>query len=143
MWRNVLGVVVGAIVWMAGFMMLAILLANLWPAYAIHGREYFRAGAFTFTPPMATFNLLFWALAEVAAGWVAMKIAQHRGAVWVLAGALGLYLAAMHLVINWPRFPWWYNLGVAIPAVFAVLLGGRLAARSAAPAWRTRNSKPS
>jgi len=40
---------------------------------------------------------------------------------------LGIYLAALHLVLYWPRFPWWYNLGVVIPVIPAVLLGGRLA----------------
>jgi putative Ca2+/H+ antiporter (TMEM165/GDT1 family) len=76
---------------------------------------------------MACFNLLFWVLAEIGAGWVAMKIAKRSGAVWVLAGVLGIYLAAMHLVLYWPRFPWWYNLGVVIPAIPAVLLGSKLA----------------
>jgi hypothetical protein len=90
---------------------------------------FLNEGVFTFTPPMACFNLLFWVLAEIAAGWVAMKVARRSGAVWVLAGVLGVYLAAMHLVFYWPRFPWWYNLGVVIPAIPAVLLGARLARR--------------
>ena len=42
------------------------------------------------------------------------------------AGVLGIYLAALHLILYWPRFPWWYNLGVVIPAVPAVLFGGTL-----------------
>jgi hypothetical protein len=52
-----------------------------------------------------------------------------------LAGLLGIYLAALHLILYWPRFPWWYNLGVVILAVPAVLLGGKLAksVRAAAP----------
>jgi hypothetical protein len=125
--RSVLGVVVGAIVWMTGFYALALLLAALWAEYALHGRAFFREGVFTFTPSMACFNLLFWVLAEIGAGWVAMKIAERRGAVWVLAGLLGAYLACMHIVLYWPRFPWWYNLGVVIPSVPAVLLGARLA----------------
>ena len=61
--RGILGVVVGAVVWMVGFLALAMVLAQRWPDYAIHG----------------------------------------------------------------PRFPWWYNLGVVIPAVPAVYLGGKLA----------------
>ena len=64
---------------------------------------------------------------EIGAGWVAAKISMRRGAVWALAGLLGVYLAAVHLVLYWPRFPWWYNLGVVIPAVPAVLLGAKLA----------------
>jgi hypothetical protein len=125
--RSVFGVVVGAVLWMLGFWILAIGLAQLWPDYAIHGRQWISERVFTFTPPMASCNLVLWVLAEIGAGWVAGKIAKRRGAVWVLAGLLGIYLAAVHLVLYWPRFPWWYNLGVVIPAVPAVLLGAKLA----------------
>jgi len=68
-----------------------------------------------------------WLLAEIGAGWVAGRIARRGGAVWVLAGLLGVYLAVVHFALYWSRFPWWYNLGVVIPAVPAVLLGGKLA----------------
>jgi hypothetical protein len=127
--RNVLGVVVGAVVWMMGFFVLALILAQLWPDYGIHGREWTRQGVFTFTPLMACCNLVFWVLAEVGAGWTAAKIAKRRQAVWVLAALVGIYLACLHIVFKWPLFPWWYNLGVVIPAVPSVLLGGRLASR--------------
>ena len=40
--RGVLGVVVGAVVWMVGFLALATVLAQLWPDYAIHGRQWTR-----------------------------------------------------------------------------------------------------
>jgi hypothetical protein len=125
--RGVLGVVVGVVVWMVGFFVLALALAQLWPDYAIHGRQWTRQGVFTFTPLMACCNLVFWVLAEIGAGWAAGKIAKRREAVWVLAGLVGIYLAGLHLVLYWVRFPWWYNLGVVIPAVPAVLLGGKLA----------------
>ena len=125
--RSVLGVVVGAVVWMVGFFVLALVLAQLWPDYAIHGRQWTRQGVFTFTPLMACWNLVFWVLAEIGAGWAAGKIAKRREAVWVLAGLVGIYLAGLHLVLYWTRFPWCYNLGVVIPAVPAVLLGGKLA----------------
>jgi O-antigen ligase len=125
--RSVLGVVVGVVLWAVGFYVLALLLAQLWPDYAIHGREWTRQGVYTFTPAMACCNLVFWVLAEILAGWVAGKIAKRRASVWVLAGLLGIYFAVLHFVILWTRFPWWYNLGVVIPAVPAVLLGGTLA----------------
>jgi hypothetical protein len=125
--RSVLSVVVGVVLWMVGFYALATGLARLWPDYAVPGRRWVREGVFTFTPPMACCNLVLWALAAIAAGWVAAKISKRDAAVWTLAGLLGIYLAAVHLVFYWPRFPWWYNLGVVIPAVPAVLLGAHLA----------------
>ena len=125
--RSILGVVVGAVVWAVGFYVLAIALAQLWPDYAVHGRQWTREGVFTFTAAQASSNLAFWVLAEIGAGWTAAKMSQRRGAVWVLAGLLGIYLATIHLVLYWPRFPWWYNMGVVIPAVPAVLIGARLA----------------
>jgi hypothetical protein len=127
MMRSVLGVVVGAVMWVMGFFALASGLAQLWPDYAIHGRQWVRDGVFTFTPSMAFCNVALWVLAEIAAGWVAAKISKRRGAVWVLAGLLGIYLATLHFVLYWFRFPWWYNVGVVITAVPAVLLGARLA----------------
>jgi hypothetical protein len=125
--RSVLGVVVGIVVWMVGFWILASLLAQLWPDYAVHGRQWIREGVFTFTPPMACCNLVLWVLAAIGAGWVAARIARRREAVWVLAGLLGIYLAVLHLVLYWLRFPWWYNLGVVVPVVPAVLWGAKLA----------------
>lgn len=132
--RSVLAVVIGALVWTVGFYALATVLAQLWPDYAIHGRQWMREGAFTFTASMACCNLLFWVLAEAGAGWTAARISQRPEAVWVLAGLVGIYLAAVHLVLAWPHFPWWYNLGVVVPAVPAVLWGARLANPSGAPA---------
>jgi len=129
--RSALGVVSGAVVWMVAFYALATILAQLWPDYAVHARQWLREGAFTFTAAMACCNLALWVLAELGAGWVAAKVRKGRGAVWVLAGLVGIYLAAVHLVLYWPHFPWWYNLGVVIPAVPAVLLGAGLANRSA------------
>jgi len=131
--RNVLAVVVGACVWMVAFYALATGLAQLWPDYALHARQWVRDGAFTFTAAMACCNLALWVLAEIAAGWVAAKIGTARRAAWVLAVVVGLYLAAVHLLLYWPHFPWWYNLGVVIPAVPAVLLGERLAVRAKHP----------
>ena len=47
----------------------------------------------------------------------------------MLASMLGVLLAYIHLVRAWSILPWWYNLGVAIPASVAVLIGGRLGGR--------------
>jgi hypothetical protein len=116
----------GAFVWMAGFLVLATVLAHLWPDYALHARQWTSEKVFTFTPPMACCNLVLWVLAEIAAGLVAGKVAKRHQAVWVLAGLLGIYLAVLHFILYWASFPWWYNLGVVIPAVPAVLAGAKL-----------------
>ena len=125
--RGILGVVMGAVVWMVGFFVLALVLAQLWPDYAIHGRQWTREGVFSFTPLMACCNLVLWVLGEIGAGWTAGKIAKRREAVWALALIIGIYFVGLHIFLYWSRFPWWYNLGVVIPAVPAVLLGGKLA----------------
>jgi hypothetical protein len=133
--RDVLSVVVGAVVWMVVFFALASGLARVWPDFALHARQWTHENVFTFTSAMACCNLMLWLIADLVGGWLAGKIARRREAVWVLAGLIGLYLAALHLVLYWSHFPWWYNLGVVIPAVPAVLFGGRLARRaSLAPA---------
>jgi hypothetical protein len=36
--------------------------------------------------------------------------------------------------MSWALFPWWYNLGVVIPALPAVLLGASLASPARANA---------
>ena len=75
--RSVLGVVAGVVVWMVGFFVLALVLAQLWPDYAVHGREWTRQNVFTFTSLMACCNLVFWVLAETGAGLAAGKIAKR------------------------------------------------------------------
>ena len=137
--RSVLAVVIGVVLWTVVFYVLATGLAQLWPDYAIHGRQWVREGAFTFTPLMALCNLVLWVLAEIGAGWVTAKISKRRGVVWMLAGLLGIYLALVHLILYWPRFPWWYNLGVVIPVVPAVLCGAKLAKSSGATAKQSHS----
>ncbi len=128
--RGVLGVVAGWIVWLVGFLALAVLLAQVWPEYRVHGRAWMNDHVFDFPTDMATYNVIFWVLAEIAAGWVAMAIARRREAVWVLAAIVLGYLGYEHLYAEWANIPAWYNLAVVITAVPAVLLGARLASRS-------------
>ena len=123
--RGALGLVVGVILWMAVFYALAVGLALAWPDYALNGRNWTRQGVFTFTPLMACCNLAFWMIADIAAGWVTGRVTKRREMIWTLAILLGIYLAVLH-VAYWSRFPWWYNLGVIVPTVPAVILGGRI-----------------
>jgi hypothetical protein len=125
----VIGVVAGAAVWMLAFFAEVAVLAAAWPAFREPGRIWQTEFVFTFTTPMASMLLLCWLLAAIAAGWTAAKIGRQGWAVWVLAGLVGIYLFAMHIVLYWATFPWWYNLGVVVPAVPAILVGARLANR--------------
>jgi hypothetical protein len=125
--KNISGVVAALLLWMAAFVLLGVISAQLWPDYGEHGRIWFAEGRFTFTPVMAVCNLIIWFIAAFAAGWLVQNITRRRGAVLVLAGIIGLTMALNHLVLEWSRFPWWYNLGVVIPSVPAVLLGAMLA----------------
>jgi hypothetical protein len=126
--RAILGVVAGALVWIFGFLVLAQILVLLWPAYAVPARTWTRTGTYTFTALMSVINACFWILVEIATGWVAAVIARRSRAVWVLAALVMVYLCFLHLFFAWQRFPWWYNLVVAISSGPAILLGGRLGA---------------
>ena len=129
--RAVLGVVAGWIVWFLAFLGLAIGLAAVWPEYRVHGQAWMNDHIFDFPTNMAVFNVIFWILAEIAAGWVAMAVARRREAVWVLAAIVVGYLGYEHLYAEWANIPAWYNLAVVIAAIPAVLLGGKLVGRSA------------
>jgi hypothetical protein len=133
MLRAIVGFVVGVVLWMTAFFALTFAIALAWPAYAAHGQTWFESGVFTFEPPMAVLNVVCWALAEVLAGWAAAAVGRRREVAWALAAVLALYLGAEHLYLEWPNFPWWYNVGVAVLAAPAVLLGGKLASGSARP----------
>ena len=125
--RSVLGVIVGAAVWMYGFLCITIGVALFWPDYAAHGRVWFQQHVYEFTNAMSVVNGSAWIVAEAGAGALAVLIAARREAGWVLAAIIGIYLAYLHLYVEWSNLPKVYNVAVAIPAVPAVLLGAWLA----------------
>jgi hypothetical protein len=127
--RAALGFVIGAVVWMPVFFILAIGLTLMSPDYAVHARTWMSAGVFEFTAPQAAANVVLWVLSEAFAGWLAVVVARRREAAWALAAVVLLYLGTLHIVLYWPRFPWWYNVAVVVTAAPAVLFGGRLACR--------------
>ena len=131
--RALLGLLAGVIVWMPAFFLLAGLGNLIWPEYTTHAQAWFEDDVFTFPAPMAAYNAVCWAAAEVLAGWVAVAVGRRRQVAWTLAAVLALYLGVLHLYWYWPRFPWWYNVAVALAAAPAVLLGGALAGRFVRP----------
>lgn len=127
--RGVFGVVLGGVLWMLAFLVLARLLMVAWPDYAVHAHTWMTAQNYDFTAPMSVFNIVFWILSETGAGWLAVVIAGRRQAGWILAALVMAYMCYMHLYYVWNSLPWWYNLLVALASGPAVLLGGKLAER--------------
>lgn len=123
MWRNILAVIGAVVAWMGLFLALALLLGLFWPAYAAHGRTWFEQRVFDFSPAMAVVNLVLWALAAMAAGWVAGRIARRTVAIWIAGGAMWIYAITVHVVLEWSLYPWWYNLGVVLPLLPAFWMG--------------------
>ncbi len=76
--RGILGFVGGGVVWWMSFFGLARLLYSFWPAYATTAHEFMVTGVSGFTTPMYACNAVFWVLAEIAAGWIAVVIARRR-----------------------------------------------------------------
>ena len=126
--RAILGVIAGALVWTFGFLVLARLLVMIWPAYAVPARVWVQSATYTFSTRMSVCNAGFWIVVEMAAGALTAVIARRQGPVRVLAALVMAYLCFLHLYFMWPKFPWWYNLVVALSSGPAVWWGGRLAA---------------
>jgi hypothetical protein len=125
--RTILGIIAGAALCNFGFVGLALGLAQLWPAYAVHVNTYQQEQLFTLTPVMAVSTVLLWIVAAFAAGFVAMKIARNWGAVQVLAALVMADAVRIHLILSWATFPWWYNIALVLLFGPAILLGARSA----------------
>lgn len=127
MFRNVLGVLTGLVVWIPAFFILGWVLLLVWPAYGAAADTWGSSGRYELTPAMSAFNVLFWILAEILAGWLAVVIAKRGGVAYVLAAVMLAVMSFNHLYYYWDRLPWWYNVGLVVCVVPAVLLGGRFA----------------
>src|SRR5262245_1728566 len=95
--RSGIGIVIGAAAWMFAFFAQASILMRAWPDYALQVTAWMDTRQFTFTTEQGWFNLAFWLVAEIFAGWLAVVIARRREAAWVLAALLGAYMAYEHL----------------------------------------------
>ena len=127
MLRGALSVVSGAVAWYVSFYAMVMPLILIWPAYAASVQVYADTDVFDFTATMYWIMVVFWLLAGIAGGWVAVLVARRRDAVAVLAALLTAMMAFMHLYYVWDRLPWWYNVLVVLPVAPAVWLGGKLA----------------
>ncbi len=70
------------------------------------------------------------ALFSIPAGWVTAKLAKSDPARHVVYLILwGLLMGIVSAIMSWGQIQWWYQIGLIVLWIPAVLLGGRLAVK--------------
>lgn len=123
MGKQIAGVVVGLLVWIAVALVAGVLLRWLWPEYVA------ASGAMTFTLPMKIMRLSIGALATVAAGAAAVLLGRSNRAAVLLGAVLLVAFLPLHVHL-WDKFPPWYHLTFLVTLVPLAVLGGRIGHRS-------------
>lgn len=123
MTRKILGVAASLASWFVIAGLAGFILRATWPAYV----EV--ADAMIFTLPMQIARLGIGALATIAAGFVAARIAASP----IAALVPGILLLAAFLpqhVMLWDEFPVWYHLTFLLSLVPLTYVGNRIARRA-------------
>jgi peptidoglycan/LPS O-acetylase OafA/YrhL len=126
--RAILALVAGLVVW--------VLVASLLNRGLRAGLPGYTSAepTMTFTLGMKVARLILGALASLAAGAAAGRIAPSRtGLPWVLGAIILAPFIPTHIQL-WTRFPVWYHLVFLGTLVPLVALGGALARKSNRPA---------
>jgi hypothetical protein len=132
MWRNILGVLAGILVWIALVIPGGLLLRAEWPAYAA------AEPSMTFDLSMKIARLALSSVGLVVAGVVVYRVARPSRYAALAFGTIMLLLFIPVHVQLWPKFPIWYHLYflsslVLIPQLTA-LLAERASGAPASPA---------
>lgn len=126
--RAISSVVVGIVIWSALFWIVGIGFGLAWPDYRAAARLFFDSQDFgLFTVPMMLTNFVLFAIAGLAAGWVAAKVGRSRKVGLVLAGLGFAYGLVEHYYILWNVLPAWYNLIVPWIMAGSIYIGSRAA----------------
>jgi hypothetical protein len=125
MGKQIVGVVVGLMVWFAVAAVAGVLL-RLWPEYVA------ASGDMSFTLPMKLARLSIGALATFTAGAVTALIGRSTWTA-VVAGALLLLFFIPEHISLWDRFPIWYHLTFLTSLVPLAVVGGRTAGLGTRP----------
>jgi hypothetical protein len=125
MGKQIFGVVVGLMVWLAAAMAAGVLLRALWPEYVA------ASGDMSFTLPMKLTRLSIGALTTLAAGAVSAFIGRSSWTA-VITGSLLLLVFVPEHISLWNKFPVWYHLTFLTSLVPLAVVGGRVAG------WRRR-----
>jgi hypothetical protein len=121
MWRTVLAIVAGFIVWFcigaAGFA----LMRAVWPEYARADPEM------AFTLPMQLARLAMSVACSVGGGWFAAVVAKGDSRpAWWLGGLLLIMFIPIHYSL-WSKYPAWYHLSFLLTLAPIVGFSSRLA----------------
>ena len=118
-----IAIVAGLLVWVGIAALSSFAARHGWPAYA--AAQPTRA----YDTPMRIARLAVGAIATVAGGAVAARIAQDAGRAALLTGGMLLLVSVPWHISIWPHYPVWYHLVYLAYLVPLALLGGRLARR--------------
>lgn len=114
----------GVIAGVAGWAVLATIinlgLRHGWPAYATVEKSML------FTPPMLVARLTMSAVASLASGFLAARIAPGRPSALISGGVLLLLFLPVHYTL-WAKFPLWYHLTFLASLPILAWIGGRFA----------------
>ena len=128
--RSIFALVVGLVLWVLVATLLNRLLRVGLPGYAL------AEPTMTFTLSMKVARLILGALATLAAGAAAGRIAPSRtGLPWVLGAIILAAFIPIHVQL-WAKFPVWYHLVFLGTLVPLVVLGAALSRSRNTPAER-------
>ena len=117
--KQIVGVVVGLMVWFGAALVAGVVLRPLWPEYVA------ASGDMSFTLSMKLTRLAIGAVATVAAGAVAALIGRSSRTA-VVTGALLLLIFIPEHISLWNKFPIWYHLTFLTSLVPLTVVGGRI-----------------
>jgi hypothetical protein len=120
MWKPVLAVVAGILVWMAVVTVSGVILRLSWPAYADV------AAAMAFTLAMLIARLSISALATLVMGAVTARIVPRSTIARLVPGVLLLAVFIPVHVGLWNKFPAWYHLTFLLSLVPLGYAGGMI-----------------
>jgi hypothetical protein len=132
--RTVVGIIVGFFSWWVAFFLSLFLMGLLWPALGKVGRSVQESGDYSaLTAGMLALLLGGYVYINGIAGWLTVRIARRKSAIWIAAAPIAAYAAYQHLYVLWHMLPAWYNLGVIGFIYPFSFLGGSLASTRPQP----------
>jgi hypothetical protein len=103
-------------------------MALAWPALREVARSVQESGDYSgLTTGLLALLLGGYVYINGIAGWVTVKIAGRKSAVWIAVAPIVAYAGYEHLYVLWDVLPAWYNLGVLGFIYPFSFLGGSLA----------------